>query len=155
MTPRATGRETQQVVDLVRAVAVAVNRLGEEFASTTGLHRTDAAALAMVMEASAGGTDIGPSQLARQLRITTAATSTLVDRLVKAGHLERVADTSDRRRLTLRITDSARHAGREFFGPVNTALLTAAGAFTAGELEVVARFLDEMRDAVVRHDSPA
>src|SRR5690349_11521904 len=111
--------DEQRVLDLVRSVSVAMNRLGDVFAGTTGLNRTDAHALAVVVEANAAGADIGPSQLARRLRITTAATTALVDRMVGAGHLDRVADPSDRRRLVLRVTDSAQAAGREFFGALN------------------------------------
>ncbi|USX55544.1 MarR family winged helix-turn-helix transcriptional regulator [Lentzea sp. HUAS12] len=141
----------QEVLDQVRAVAAVTTRLGDAFAQATGLNRTDATALAMVMDAGAAGDDIGPSQLARQLRVTTAATTTLVDRLVAAGHLERVPDPSDRRRLVLRITTSALSEGREFFGSVNTALLTATSGFTADELDVVARYLGVVRATIEQH----
>lgn len=46
-----------------------------------------------------------PSDLVRQLRISKQATSQLIDSLVLRGYLERETDPSDRRRLTLALTD--------------------------------------------------
>ncbi|HZP73727.1 MAG TPA: MarR family transcriptional regulator [Gaiellaceae bacterium] len=46
-----------------------------------------------------------PSDLVRQLRISKQATSQLIDSLVLRGYLERETDPSDRRRLTLALTE--------------------------------------------------
>ncbi len=47
-----------------------------------------------------------PSELARQLRISPAVVTGLLDRLEQRGYLTRLADTSDRRRLRLALTDT-------------------------------------------------
>ena len=48
---------------------------------------------------------MGVAELARRLGVSSPATTVLVDRLERAGHVERVRDTVDRRRV--RITDTA------------------------------------------------
>jgi DNA-binding MarR family transcriptional regulator len=47
-----------------------------------------------------------PSELARQLRISPAVVTGLLDRLEQRGYLHRLADVSDRRRLRLALTDA-------------------------------------------------
>jgi DNA-binding MarR family transcriptional regulator len=51
--------------------------------------------------------DIGPRELSQRLGITPAAATELVDRLESAGHLVRLRDTADRRRVHLRPTAGA------------------------------------------------
>lgn len=52
--------------------------------------------------------DIGPAGLASVLGITTASATVLVDRLEKAGHVERRSHPEDRRRKQLVVTESAK-----------------------------------------------
>jgi DNA-binding MarR family transcriptional regulator len=47
-----------------------------------------------------------PSELARQLRISPAVVTGLLDRLEQRGYLTRLADAGDRRRLRLALTDT-------------------------------------------------
>src|SRR5829696_6044575 len=54
-----------------------------------------------------------PSELARQLRISPAVVTGLLDRLAQRGYLQRLADASDRRRLRLVLTDTGLAAGLE------------------------------------------
>ncbi len=49
---------------------------------------------------------LGQTDLAQALGLTTSSTTTLVDRLERRGLVERVPDTVDRRRSTVRIPDS-------------------------------------------------
>ncbi len=51
--------------------------------------------------------EMGPRELSDRLGITPAAATELVDRLENAGHLVRLRDTADRRRVHLRPTASA------------------------------------------------
>lgn len=48
-----------------------------------------------------------PSQLARELHITTAAVTSVIDRLVAAGHVRRIPHASDRRRVVIEPTESS------------------------------------------------
>jgi DNA-binding MarR family transcriptional regulator len=47
-----------------------------------------------------------PKWLGLELSLTTGAVTALLDRLAKAGHLDRVSNPQDRRSVLLRLTDS-------------------------------------------------
>lgn len=144
--------EVQAVIDEIRATSLDLNVLGRAFAEENGLHRTDADALGLIMDADAAGAAMGPTQLARQLDITTASTTVLIDRLVKAGHLERRPDKLDRRRLVLAITDSARTAGRTFFGRFNQELREDLSVLSDDELAAARRLLRIVRARIAEHE---
>lgn len=75
-----------------------------------GLSAVDHKALGMLR-----GGALTASQLAERLTMKPSAVTALVDRLVKAGYAERVADTADRRRvLIVAAGDSHETLGRIF-----------------------------------------
>lgn len=53
-------------------------------------------------------TPIGPADLSRQLGVTTAAMSAVIDRLVARGHVARHQHPSDKRRTVVELTQSGR-----------------------------------------------
>lgn len=55
-------------------------------------------------------------RLGAALELSSGAVTGLVDRLVSAGHVERVADATDRRRVHLRVSDSAMAVAQDHFG---------------------------------------
>ncbi|WP_354026327.1 MarR family transcriptional regulator [Curtobacterium oceanosedimentum] len=69
----------------------------------------DANALGQVLRAERAGTPLPPAQLARQIGMTSGATSARVDRLEAAGHVTRHRESVDRRRVT---SGAARPPGR-------------------------------------------
>ncbi len=81
--------------------------------------------------------------------LSPASVTAPLDRLERQGHLRRVRDQQDRRRVTLQVEHQALALGAEFFGPLNTELLQAMDAFSDADLEVVGRFLEAMTDVVV------
>lgn len=77
-----------------------------------------------------GAGDIPLSQLVRELRISKQAAGQLVDTLVGRGYLERAVDPTDRRRLTISLTERGQAAAslqREAREKVDTALLARIG----------------------------
>ena len=95
--------EQERAVGALRAVILAVEHYRQTGADYFGLHVTDAQAISHLVEADLGGTE-----LAARLHITTGAATALVDRLERAGLAERQADPADRRRSTIRLTDQGR-----------------------------------------------
>ena len=75
--------------------AVQANRGGQD------LSLRQVAVLHLIREGA-----VFPSELARQLRISPAVVTGLLDRLEQRGYLRRLADASDRRRLRLALTDT-------------------------------------------------
>jgi len=69
--------------------------------------------------------------------------------LEKAGHVRRVRDTQDRRRVLLVVEEQAVALGWSFFGPLITELVTAMRSFSEAELDTVRRFLLTMTEVVL------
>ena len=69
--------------------------------------------------------------------------------------MRRVRDPQDRRRVALEMSESAMAAGAQFFGGLQRDLVGAMAGYADDELAVVRRFLTEMTDVIVRHQSPS
>jgi DNA-binding MarR family transcriptional regulator len=139
---------------LLRRLSVELDAVGQRFAELHGLGRTDVRALVAIMDASRSGSALTAGGLGSAVELSSASVTALVDRLERAGHVHRVRDADDRRRVVLGMTDSAMAAGGEFFGALQRDLAAAMGAFTDNELDVVRRFLTEMTEVIVRHRRP-
>lgn len=76
------------------------------------MHRTDLSAISMVMD----GGGASPKEISAALRLSPSATSAMLDRLERAGHVERRRSEADRRGVEVQVTDSARAVGASMFG---------------------------------------
>jgi DNA-binding MarR family transcriptional regulator len=133
--------DRMQLVHLLRRVAVGLELFGAEFASRNELHATDVRALIHLLDAGRAGITATPGWLGEQLGLNSAAVTALVDRLERLGHVRRVRDTKDRRRVLLIVEDQAKTLGWSFFGPLIDGMVTAMEAFDEAELATVRRFL--------------
>src|SRR5215207_5347845 len=147
----ADGRERQELALLLRRLTVELDAVGRRFAETHGLNRTDVRALVAIMDAARRGEALTAGRLGEAVELRSASVTALVDRLEKAGHVRRVRDHEDRRRVGLEMSDSAMAAGAEHFGGLAQDLTAAMGDYTDDELAVVRRFLVAMIDAIMRH----
>ncbi|MFF4838351.1 MarR family winged helix-turn-helix transcriptional regulator [Streptomyces sp. NPDC001315] len=139
-----------RLVHLLRAVTVEFDLLGAEFAARNGLHPTDVRALIHLLDAARAGTRATPGWLGEQLRLNSAGTTALVDRLERLGLVRRSRDTIDRRRVLLEVEEKATELGWAFFGPVISEVMAAAEGFQASELETVRRFLTAVLESAGR-----
>jgi DNA-binding MarR family transcriptional regulator len=89
-----------------------------------------------------------PGRLDEELNLTSPSITALVDRLERHGHLRRVRDQHDLRRVSLEVEPRALALGAEFFGPLNTELLAAIEPFSDAELQVAGRFLEAMIEVI-------
>jgi DNA-binding MarR family transcriptional regulator len=105
------------------------------------------------MDAARAGRPMTAGALGAAVELSSASVTALVDRLERVGHVERVRDEQDRRRVVLSLTPSAMVAGGEFFGGLQRDLVNAMDDFSDQELAVVRRFLAEMTDVIVRHQA--
>lgn len=102
------------------------------------LRPLDNTALDHVMMAPA---PIGPLELSHRLGISSGSTTELVDRLERAGHLERRRESGDRRRVSLHLTEPAVQRVLFELRPLFDALDAAGDQFTGEEQEVIGRYL--------------
>ena len=145
-----------QLFHRLRRLTVELELSRTEFARLHGLHATDLRALIALLDAGRAGRRATPGWLGEQLGLNSAGTTTLIDRLERLGHVRRVRDTRDRRKVFLEVTPEAVELGWSFFGPQIGAMVAGMRSFTDAELTAVGRFLDAMSDIAVRQrDSQA
>ena len=142
---------TQEVALLLRRLTVELDAVGQRFALEHGLNRTDVRALVAIMDAARRGQPMTAGRLGEAVELRSASVTALLDRLEKVGHLRRVRDPEDRRRVSLEMSDEAMAAGAEHFGGLQRDLAAAMAAYSDEELLVVRRFLEEMTAVIERH----
>ncbi|MGW2219713.1 MarR family winged helix-turn-helix transcriptional regulator [Nonomuraea sp. NPDC001684] len=139
-----------RLVHLLRAVTVELDRMGERFAAAHALHPTDVRALICLLDAARTGTPATPGTLGTHLGLNSAGTTAVVDRLERLGHVRRERDTRDRRRVLLKVDESAVTLGWSFFGPLIQEIVTLMGRYDTTEQATIERFLSDVHKAVTR-----
>lgn len=111
----AIRRPTGPAEDLVRELRTLTGDLERyvlQMSHLHDMHRTDLSAIGMVMD----GGGASPKEISTALGLSPSATSAMLDRLERAGHVERRRSASDRRGVEVQVTDSAREVGASMFG---------------------------------------
>ena len=139
---------TREVVDRLRDYIVEADRLSQAFCDAHGIHRTDLHALMHLRDAARRGEEVTAGRLADHLGLSSGATTSVIDRLERDGHVQRVRGDSDRRRVTVRFDRAVDGVGRTFFRPLGERSDAVLADFTEEELQVVLRFLGGMTGAV-------
>lgn len=142
----ATEREhaVMDVLVAVRAFSDAMDRMHSGMKGDMDMNATDLAALRMMVVRESEDTPVSPHDVARHLRISTASTTKLLDRMEQAGHLERRPHPHDRRARVVVLTDVSRREFYRHFGERMRQMRSVADRYTDDELRVVARFVGEM-----------
>ncbi|MFJ3217724.1 MarR family winged helix-turn-helix transcriptional regulator [Kitasatospora sp. NPDC086801] len=140
--------ESIRLVHLLRGLTVELDLFGAEFAARNGLHPTDLRALIHLLDASRAGRVVTPGRLGEALRLNSAGTTGLVDRLERLGLIRRERDPQDRRKVRLVVEERAMELGEGFFGGLIGDLVSAMGRFDPVELATARRFLEAMAGVV-------
>ncbi|GGU84797.1 transcriptional regulator [Kitasatospora aureofaciens] len=140
--------EPMRLVHLLRGLTVELDLFGAEFAARSGLHPTDLRALIHLLDAARAGEVVTPGRLGEALRLNSAGTTGLVDRLERLGLIRRERDPEDRRRIRLMVEERAMELGQGFFGGLIGDLVAAMDRFDAAELATARRFLEAMTSVV-------
>ena len=144
-------RARQEVALLLRRLTVELDAVGQRFAELHGLNRTDVRALVAIMDATRRGEALTAGALGSAVELSSASVTALLDRLERVGHVRRVRDPADRRRVALEMSEDAMAAGAQYFGGLNRDLVAAMARYSDEEVAVVRRFLEEMTGVIVRH----
>lgn len=148
------GEVSFAIIDALRAFTTAMDRYIDVHGGAVGMHRTDLVALGHVMDAGRHGDHLTPTELAEALNLSAPATSALLTRLEGVGHVQRTHASSDRRRVSIEMTEDARAVGRQVFGPLAGEMQAAIGSYTRPEQELVLRFLTDVLEATARAALP-
>lgn len=134
-----------QLLAAMREFTLESDRYVERAAALNGLHRTDLNALGFLIRP--GQEAMTPGKLGEALNLSSPATTALVDRLERSGHVNRSRNQIDRRQIQLAMTDHARTVGRNLFTPLAAHLNQAMEKYSPEELALIQNFLCEMTDA--------
>lgn len=127
--------ESRMAAD-VRALTAESDEIGRFFAARHDVTANDFRALLHVMVAETAGTPLTAGDLRRQMGLSAAAITYLVERMMASGHFLRESDPADRRKVILRVADQGMTVAREFFTPLAEQTREALSEFSDEELAV-------------------
>lgn len=127
----------QRVIAAMRASQTASDMMDDTFARLLGVNRTDGRCLDIVQRLGR----ITAGELSQESGLTTGAVTVVIDRLEKAGYLQRVRDQSDRRKVFVELTDLARQMGEIIYSTAGQIGEEGMSSVSAEGLNKIARFL--------------
>ena len=148
MSRDSKGELLRQVIHAARRSEAAVDRFDALAAEALGINRTDARCLDIVD--NEGGA-ITAGRLAELSGLTTAAVTTVIDRLEEKGYVRRARDERDRRRVVVEVTDRFRERAEAIWGPLAGEAQKAMARFTADELRSALAWFDLSREVNEQH----
>jgi len=128
----------------LRELQDAFGAASAELARRMTMNSTDALAIEYI---ALSATALSPGELGERLAITRSSTTEVIDRLVAAGHVERIRDERDRRRFRLIPTAQAKNRVRAEISPLVGALNEASAGFSSSERLAISTYLDRVIDA--------
>ncbi|MFD4636385.1 MarR family winged helix-turn-helix transcriptional regulator [Lentzea sp. NPDC058436] len=141
-----------EVMHGLRDWVVGFTALNQHLAEWLRLPASDANALGQIIWAAESGAPLSPVRLARQIGMTTGATTILLNRLEAAGHLVRSRESADRRRVTLRPAPASREHARGFLAVAGAEIADVLRTTSPAELRTVVAFLGRITGAAAAAD---
>lgn len=132
----APGYERSTSLDALQELVDVAGQVPHEVARKAGLSVSELHSLRHLMTAP-----MGPVELARELGVTSAASSGIVDRLVGRGHAQRRPHPDDGRRTEVVITESGRLEVFTRLAPMFNGLAAIDSSLTDDERTLVERYL--------------
>lgn len=136
------------IIGALEASGRASDELQRRIRDASGLGDTDVNAMLLLLASSVQAQIVTPKDLAAHLKMSTAAASGLVDRLERAGYVRRHSHPSDRRGITVVLTDEGRRRAGETIGRVYSRLLDIAASLSPEDAAVVLRFLQRITEEI-------
>lgn len=128
-------------LELGREISAETIFFHEVVAHKLGLNATDTRCLDLISRAGASAVTAG--DLGRATGLTTGAVTGILDRLEAAGLVERVRDSSDRRRVFVRPRPEAVSRLGKLYEGVGAAMMELASGYKTKELELISSFLEQ------------
>jgi DNA-binding MarR family transcriptional regulator len=145
----STPREESTHDALVAEVDRCVRRAGAQSVLTSraiaerfGLHSSDLEALDVIFLQG----ESSPSELADATGLTSGAMTALLDRLERAGYVERHSDPDDRRRVRVRPIPEAIEPIEAAYAGIQRRMFALWSSYSARDLRVIAEFLTRSTD---------
>lgn len=142
--------ELEQIVRVLTAMRdwrEAEQKLSFESRTHMRLNETDMKALRYIIASMNADVAVTAGALSEYLHISTASTTKLLDRLEKAGHIERKPHPTDRRAVTVEITEDTHRQVRKTMGQQHARRFEVVRSLTPGERDVVTGFLTALKES--------
>lgn len=125
-------------------------RVADAFAHSHGLNATDMRALVLIMEAETRHEALTAGQLSASLGTSSGATTAVIDRLERIGHIHRNRTHADRRKVTLHFEPLAMQLAGAYFGPLGALTDEVLDRYTETELRTILGFMQAIRGNYAR-----
>lgn len=122
--------------------------LHQTIADRLGLNPTDHKCLEILGRAP----DPTAGELAEWTGLTTGAVTAVIDRLERAGFVQRQAHPTDRRKVVVRVNPERLQEVQRLFEPLGEAMYALCSEYSEGELETIADYLTRAAD-LFRHEA--
>jgi len=139
-----TADDRREVTLLARRLTVELEAFSHGFATQHDLHPTDVRAIVTIMDAARSGGSLRPADLSKQLDLSTASVTSLLDRLERNGHIERVRHPTDRRGVTVVPHDSMMQLGGAYFGGLQRRMVDVLESFSDEEVSAARRVMEAL-----------
>ena len=136
------------VLKSLRDYRAAETEIRRSTRDSMGMGETDILALRYLLRVQASGKQVVPRDLSQFLNITSASTTSLIDRLVASGHVRREPHPTDRRSIVIVPTGESDKEVRETLGAMHRRMMAVAEGLSADEARVVVEFLQRMAEAL-------
>jgi DNA-binding MarR family transcriptional regulator len=136
------------VVAALARVEVSEALLRSRLRAKLGINSTDLAALQYIDRCETAGRGAYAKDLAPLLGVTSAAMTTILDRLGRAGHVLRTADPASRRTRLLALTPATRDQLAGSIGETQHRLRDLVEGMNRRDRERAVRLMDEVRAAL-------
>lgn len=146
--PDADSASTVDVLNMLRRYRSAETAMRTRTRTSMGMNETDLLALRFLLREQKEGRIVRSIDIARTLDISTASTTTLIDRLEKSGHVRREPHPTDRRAGIVVPTVSSDEEVRHTLGAMHRRMLSLVDEMSDKERAIVTRFLAGMTSAV-------
>ncbi len=129
-------RATELLRELITANEAFVGHMGRELS----VNDTDLSAMSHLI---AGG-PLGPTELSKRLQLSTAAVTTVVDRLESAGHVHRAQHPSDRRAVVIVPSPASVQQAMGVLIPMITGVDGVISEFPDDQRDVISAYLERV-----------
>ncbi|MDI2098866.1 MarR family winged helix-turn-helix transcriptional regulator [Ruicaihuangia caeni] len=144
---RMPGAEQAEIADVMRAMMewkLAEAEQSKASSKYMALSEREMRAIRFILAGHRCGVAVTPAMLSEYLEITSAATTKLLDRLEAGGHTTRSPHPTDRRAITLAVTEETRRDARDHVGVSHARRFQAAARLSSEERQIVVRFLRDL-----------
>lgn len=140
------GADVRTVLESLRRFLRADQTMRRRVSAAMDMNVSDLQAIQLVIAGEGAGRAVSPRDVSAYLGISTASTTTLLDRLTASGHLDRVPHPTDRRRVVVRATAHAHEEIRERLDQMHRRMAMIAAEVPVEARAPLVKFLEAISD---------